>query len=102
MIYLLMLILFPLVMAAVTFAATSDHWRPRLLPLGGLGHLVLVMVTIFHADDSATLGAFGDWLLLDALGKIVLGLISVLFFICSLYVPGYLALRHDRPNRVFC
>ena len=26
----------------------------------------------------------------------------MLFFLCSLYAPGYLALRPDRPNRVFC
>ncbi len=40
--------------------------------------------------------------LLDPLGKLVLGFQSVLFFLCSLYAPGYLALRPDRPNRVFC
>jgi hydrogenase-4 component F len=39
---------------------------------------------------------------LDPLGKIILGFISVLFFLCSLYTPSYLALRSDRPNRVFC
>ena len=44
----------------------------------------------------------GGWLLLDPLGKLVLGFLSVLFFLCSLYAPGYLALRPDRPNRVFC
>ena len=42
------------------------------------------------------------WLVLDPLGKVVLGFLSVLFFLCSLYAPGYLALRADRPNRVFC
>jgi hydrogenase-4 component F len=40
--------------------------------------------------------------MLDALGKLVLGFISVLFFLCSLYAPAYLALRPDQPNRVFC
>ncbi len=44
----------------------------------------------------------GGWLLLDPLGKLILGFLSVLFFLCSLYAPGYLALRADRPNRVFC
>src|SRR6266852_9749425 len=29
-------------------------------------------------------------------------LLSLLFFLCSLYAPGYLASRADRPNRVFC
>jgi hydrogenase-4 component F len=41
-------------------------------------------------------------LLLDPLGKIILGFVTVLFFLCALYAPGYLALRDDRPNRIFC
>ncbi len=99
MIYLL--ILFPLVMAAVTFAVPANRWRPWLLPVGGLGHLGLVVVAIFLSGEGAVSG-LGDWLLLDALGKVVLGFLSVLFFICALYAPGYLALRGDRPNRIFC
>src|SRR6478736_260921 len=96
------LILFPLVMAAVTFAVPSNRWRPWLLPLGGLGHLGLVAVAILHPADGAVMSGLGGWLLLDALGKVILGFLSVLFFLCSLYAPGYLALRVDRPNRVFC
>src|SRR5216684_5070694 len=98
MVYLL--IVFPLVMAAATFAWKSDRTRPRLLPLGGLVHLGLVAAAIH--PSSSILHPSEGWLLLDALGKVVLGFISVLFFVCSLYAPGYLALRSDRPNRVFC
>ena len=70
--------------------------------MGGAGHLALVATAI--ARHSAGIGTHGpdDWLQLDALGQVVLGLISVLFFLCSLYAPGYLALRPDRDNRVFC
>jgi hydrogenase-4 component F len=100
MIYLL--ILFPLVMGALTFAVPSNRWRPWLLPVGALGHLGLVMAAIFQPGDATSLSGLGGWLLLDALGKVVLGFLSVLFFLCSLYAPGYLALRADRPNRVFC
>ena len=32
------LILFPLWMAAATFAVRSNRWRPWLLPAGALGH----------------------------------------------------------------
>ena len=32
----------------------------------------------------------------------MLPLTSLLFLVCSVYAPGYLALRPDRPNRVFC
>lgn len=96
------LILFPLMMSAVTFAVPSNRWRPWLLPVGALGHLGLVAVAIFHPGDGAVMSGLGGWLLLDALSKVILGFLSVLFFLCSLYAPGYLALRVDRPNRVFC
>ena len=57
---------------------------------------------IFQPADGPAISGLGGWLLLDPLGKLVLGFLSVLFFLCSLYAPGYLALRPDRPNRVFC
>src|SRR5438105_7619797 len=101
------LILSPLVMAAVTYAVPWRGLRPWLLPVGGAAQLVLVFAAILRPADgagtisTATTGLDG-WLRLDALGKLVLGFLAVLFFLCSLYVPGYLALRGDRPNRVFC
>jgi hydrogenase-4 component F len=94
--------MFPLVMAAATFAVPSNRWRPWLLPVGALGHLGLVAVAIFQPGDGIPVSGLGGWLLLDALGKVILGFLSVLFFLCALYAPGYLALRADRPNRVFC
>jgi hydrogenase-4 component F len=100
MIYLL--ILLPLVMAVVTFAVPSNRWRPWFLPVGALGHLGLVATAIFQSGDSDSVTGLNDWLLLDALGKVVLGFLSCLFFLCSLYAPSYLVLRADRPNRVFC
>jgi hydrogenase-4 component F len=96
------LVLFPLGMAALTFAVPSGRWRPWLLPLGGLGHLLLVGAAIWQPPDAGAAGALDDWLLLDPLGKVVLGLLSLLFFLCSLYAPGYLAFRSGWPNRVFC
>jgi len=82
----------PLVMAAVTFAVPSDRWRPWLFHAGALGHLGLVAAAIFQPAGTALSGLWG-WLLLDPLGKVVLGFLSVFFFLCSLYAPGYLALR---------
>jgi hydrogenase-4 component F len=97
-----LLVAFPLLMAAVTFAVPSNRWRPWLLPLGGLGHLGLVLWAIGQPADSPPVSGFEGWLLLDALGKVVLGFLAVFFFLCALYAPGYLALRPDRPNRVLC
>ena len=100
MIYLL--ILFPLGVAALTFAVPSNRWRPWLLPFGALGHLSLVTIAICRSGNEDELSGLGGWLQLDPLGKVILGFLSVLFFLCSLYAPGYLALRADRRNRVFC
>ena len=97
-----LLIGFPLLMAAVTFAAPSNRWRPWLLPIGALGHLGLAMSAVFAPATAAPIEGLEGWLLLDALGKLVLGFLAVLFFLLSLYAPGYLAIRSDRPNRIIC
>jgi hydrogenase-4 component F len=94
----LALILVPLLTAGVAFAVPSNRWRPWLLPLGSLAHLSLTAGVLWGPLPLAPAG----WLVLDALGKVVLGLISVLFFLCACYAPGYLSLRPDRPNRVLC
>jgi hydrogenase-4 component F len=60
------------------------------------------MSAVFRPGDEAALSGLDGWLRLDPLGKVVLGFLGVLFFLSSLYAPGYLALRPDRPNRVFC
>jgi hydrogenase-4 component F len=102
------LILFPLAMATASYAVPSNRWRRWLLPLGGLGYLGLALTALGAralSPDQApalTVTGLGGWLLLDALGSIVLGLLAALFFVCSLYAPSYLALRADRANRVFC
>lgn len=96
------LILFPLIMAALAIAVPSNRWRPWLMPAGGLVQLILVLTAICRPADQAPLTGLDGWLLLDPLGKVVLGFLGVLFFLCSLYAPGYLALRSDRPNRILC
>jgi hydrogenase-4 component F len=99
------LILFPLLMAALTYVVPSPRWRPWLLPVGALGHLALVAFFLSPSPllpFSPSSTGLDGWLQLDALGKVVLGFLSVYFFICMLYAPGYLALRFDRANRVVC
>lgn len=97
-----LLIVFPLMMAALAFAMPSNRWRPWLLPIGALAQLVIVLRAIFRPIDLGPVSGLSDWLLLDPLGKVILGFVTVLFFLCSLYAPGYLALRADRPNRILC
>jgi hydrogenase-4 component F len=94
----LALVLVPLALAAVAVALPSERRRPWLVPLGGLVHLGLVLDAL-RADD---VDALGGWLRFDPLGRIGLAFLSLLFFLCALYVPGYLALSRERSNRVFC
>lgn len=100
MIYLL--IAFPLTMSCLAFAAPSNRWRPWLLPAGASVHLGLVLWAIKRSSAGTPVTGLGGWLLLDSLGKVVLGFIAVLFFLCSLYAPTYLRLRAERSNRVIC
>ncbi len=93
-----LLILVPLLVAVAAAVTPSNRWRPFWVPIGGLAHLAVMGLAVAARPASALQG----WLALDALGILVLGFISLLFFLCALYAPAYLALRPDRPNRVFC
>src|SRR3954465_15745147 len=93
----LALVLLPLGFAALAAALPSQRWRPWLLPLCGTLHLALTVAALYRPEVAAASG----WLRLDDLGRLVLAVVSVLFFACSLYAPGYLALRTGRSNRVF-
>lgn len=94
----LTLILFPLMMAAIAFAIASPRPRALLLPASGAVHLALVVYAIARPEAPS----FGGWLALDELGKVVLLQTSVVYFLCSLYAPAYLALHPERRSRAFC
>lgn len=88
----------PIISAAIAFLCPSDRFRPWLLPAAGLVHLGALGACLYVRQPASP----RVWLELDALGTILIGLVSVLFLICGLYAPRYLALRAERPNRVFC
>jgi len=92
------LILFPVLMAAVAFAIPWARPRIWLLPVTGAVHLALV-AAVWRRPD---LAAGTAWLALDALDRLVLLLVSVLFMLCSVYAMGYLGYRRGRSSRVFC
>ena len=70
------LLFVPLAGAAAAALIPSNRLRPWVLPLVGVLHLGLVAAEL--ARRSAP--GLGGWLVLDAPGKIVLGVLSVLFF----------------------
>ncbi len=97
---MLLFVLFgaPILMAAIAAAIRSDCARPYVLPLTGAVHLVLTFLVLSHPQWAVAT----RWLALDPPGRIVLMILSVLFFICSIYSLGYLRQRADLSNRIFC
>ena len=96
---ILPLVIVPLALALLALASPSERLRPWLLPLAGAAHLALSARLWIAGGDAA---ALDGWLVIDGLGRLFLGLVSVLFFLSSFYAAGYLAQRVDRQNRLFC
>lgn len=94
------LILVPLLVAAVAAALPSNRWRPWLLPAAGVVHSVLSARLVLGAPVAGVPAA--GWVGLDAAGRLILAVVSLLFLFCSFYAVGYLRHRTERPNRVFC
>jgi hydrogenase-4 component F len=96
---LLLVVLVPIVLGLVALATPSVRLRPWLVPLGAVLHMLLTVAILVTAPREPM---FGRWLVVGPLGRMMLGFLSVQYLVCSFYVPGYLALRRERPNRVFC
>jgi hydrogenase-4 component F len=95
---LLALVIVPIVLGAVAFATQSPRVRPWFVPIGAVLHALLTLYFLVQPPRAALNG----WLVLDPLGKVVLGFVSLLFLLCAFYVPGYLALRPERRTNIFC
>ena len=95
---ILLLIILPLLGAGIAFAVPSNRQRPWLLPLTAIAHLALTAWLLPQGDQ----WMLGRWLAIDPLSRLFIGLISVLFLLCSLYAPAYLRVRPERDNRVLC
>jgi hydrogenase-4 component F len=91
-------ILLPLAMAIVVFFTPSKRWRPRLLAATAAAHFGLTVSVLSRPASAAATG----WLRLDAPGRLLLGLVSLLFLCCAVYSVGYLRYRVERANRRFC
>jgi hydrogenase-4 component F len=92
------MIFLPILMAALAAAIPSNHLRPWLLPVTGVAHLAMTIVTLMVPRLTTS----AAWLVLDPLGKLILLMISIIFFFCSFYAVGYLRHREERDNRIFC
>ena len=93
---LLALILLPLL--AALSAAVTPSARVRPLIVAGTAVLHLAGTLAVRTGDAV----FGGWFSADPLGRLVLVVVSVLFTLCAIYGVGYLRVRPERPNLVFC
>jgi hydrogenase-4 component F len=93
------LVIVPLMAALATFLVKSERIRPWIVAVAAAAHTMLTVFAIAVRTDDFL---FSPWLRLDALGRLVLAIISVLFLICAVYSIGYLRVRAERPNRIFC
>ena len=91
------LILFPVLAAGAALAVRGNRVRPWLIPATGLVHLALTVWVLARPDLQAPVG----WLELDPPGRLVLLVVSVMFFLCGIYAVGYLRYRGDWGNRTF-
>jgi len=93
----LLLIIVPLVGAALAALWPSNRTRPWFLPVIGLVHVVMTFWLFINPPVVAS----DAWLGFDPLARAVLPAVSLLFLVCAAYGVSYLRIRSERPNRVF-
>jgi hydrogenase-4 component F len=80
------IILLPAFLAVPAALLPSNRFRTWLVPVGGFAHLILTLMTV-GAGPTATAGPM---LGLDALGTLILLVVSLLYAVSSIYAIGYL------------
>lgn len=93
----LLLIILPLVGAAVAALWPNNRTRPWLLPIVGAIHVALSFWMLMVPPEVLP----GAWLAFDPLARAVLPAVSLLYLVCALYGVTYLQVRGERQNRYF-
>ncbi|MFH1217419.1 MAG: proton-conducting transporter membrane subunit [Pseudomonadota bacterium] len=94
---LLALIFLPLCAALIAAAVPSGRLRPWVVTVAAMVHLLLVLMAI----GSPVVVIPGEMLGLDALGRLILLVVSLLYTACSLYGIGYFRTHPTWENRTF-
>jgi hydrogenase-4 component F len=93
----LLLIIVPLIGAALAAGWPNDRTRPWFLPAIGGVHLVLTLWLFINPPVVPA----DAWLGFDPLARAVLPAVSLLFLVCAAYGVAYQRIRSERSNRVF-
>jgi hydrogenase-4 component F len=94
---LLALLLVPLAAGAAAYTHRSARLRSAWLLLAAAAHFALVTSLWVLPTRSV----FNDWLALDALGLVVLTVVTILFAVVAVYAVGYLRTESPRGGRAF-
>lgn len=94
---LVLLLILPLLAAVLALVLKADNLRPYLVPALALPWFAVLLLLI----AGPTVHTPGYWLVLDPLGKLVLGTVGFLYVTCSFYAPGYLHAFAERPSRAY-
>ncbi len=94
-----LLVLVPLTGALLAWLIPANARRPLVLPVVATLHLILTIIATTTQSDPVPAES---WISLDAIGKLFLLEISLLFAACAFYSVNYLAYRKERDNRVLC
>jgi hydrogenase-4 component F len=91
------IILLPIFGALVAALFPSDQHRPWLVPATAIPHLLIVLYALAVRPPAVANGMLG----LDAVGALILLVVSVLFAVNSIYAVGYLSTHMSWGNRTF-
>lgn len=94
---LLVPIIGPLVFAALALIAPAGI-RRWLVTVNAVVHAAATTVIVIWPPGEM----FDRWLAIGPIGRVLLAFISAQYLVISIYTPAYLAVRSERPNRVFC
>jgi len=91
------LLMLPAISGAIAYVRVSPRARIALL-LGTAAIHLLGTTCLWWSRDHAGLGS---WLQVDALGLLVLTVVSLVFFTVAIYTVGFLATQPERGGRTF-
>jgi len=89
-----LLLLIPTVCGGLAFVMRNDSQRRWMLVIASAAHVTLAVMTLAAPVPPAD----GAWLGLDALGRLFLGVTSLLFLASSVYSVGYLRTHRGRQD----
>ena len=94
---LIYLVLLPLIAGTLCFFITKEGARKNILLITACLHFLGVL----RIGTFPSLDELNGFLGVDALGKLILMVVSILFLMVSVYSISFLSVESKQPNKVF-